>query len=773
MKFNQMKYIIKIIILTQLIISCHNINEKPVDLVYPYLDCANSRWFFFNSASRPFGMVNLSPDTEIDGAWGSGYRYHTDTVKGFSHIHAWQLSGVSVMPVSANYPTEKIKNDFYSKFSHKDEVVSAGYHKLKLERYNITCELTSTLRVGFHRYTFKKDANSKILINLGGKLGPSEIIFGEINLHDDNTLLGKVLNGPTRRRPKSTPVFFAIRLNKTIKSVDGWVNKDVFRDIKLISGEGAGAIINIDDYTSNELLMKVSISYVSAEQALLNMETELNHWGFDKVVDDSREEWNQYLSRIKVEGGTEQDRRRFYTDLWHALQGRRTISDVNGKYSDFTGDERKIKQIELDKNGKPKHRHFNFDAFWGAQWTLNTLWHLVYPEISEEFINSMLLYYKDGGLIPRGPSGGNYTYVMTGASTTPFIVSAYQKGIRGFNISLAYKGLKKNHMPGGIMCKAGYEHDTYFGGGLSHYIDNGFVPWPIPEGNFGDHQDGSGLTLEYAYQDWTLAQFAKVLWYKKDYEYFMARSINYKNVYDSISGWMRPKDINGKWKNPFDPYEYEEGFNESNSVQATWFVPHDLEGLAKLMGGKEKAVEKLNHSFEEAKKLNFTSGTSHAREKHPEYRRIPINYGNQPSIQTAFIFNKLNRPDLTQYWSRKVVEAAYSGLSPETGYNGDEDQGLMGSLNVLMKIGLFQLNGGTEENPEYQIGSPIFDKVTIKLNTDYYKGDHFIIKAINNNATNIYVNEVKLDNKKIQGFTIRHEDIVKGGKLILKMANKY
>ncbi len=291
----------------------------------------------------------------------------------------------------------------------------------------------------------------------------------------------------------------------------------------------------------------------------------------------------------------------------------------------------------------------------------------------KEFVQSFMQYYADGGLIPRGPSGGNYTYVMTGASATPFIVSAIQKGIVSENLEEIYEALKKNHLPGGIMGKAGYEHNTDLGGGLKHYIENGYVPYPIPEGNFGFHQDGASLTMEYAYQDWTLAQLAKKLGMEEDYQYFMKRALNYKNVYDSETTWMRPKDIHGLWLADFDPYNYEHGFNESNGAQSTWFVPHDLEGLAGLLGGKEKAVLKLNEQFEIAEKLGFTSGDAHDRELHPEYSSIPINYGNQPSMQTAQVFNYLDRPDLAQYWTRKVVDAAFSKLSPASGYNGDEE----------------------------------------------------------------------------------------------------
>ncbi|REG81919.1 GH92 family glycosyl hydrolase [Algoriphagus antarcticus] len=742
--------------------------ESPADLVNPYVDSKNSRWFFFNSATRPFGMVNLSPDTDTGGAWGSGYRYDSDSIKGLSHVHAWQLSGLSVLPVSG-IALDK-NTDFGSPFSHDSEIVKPGYHQLILDRYDIKVELTSTLRVGFHRYTFPKNSQQQVMIRLGGMLGPSDIIDGQLIQVDQTTLQGYLINGSTIRRPFNTAIFYAIKLNRPIAEITGWSDEGVTSTLRDIKGKNSGALLSFDN-SKDELLMKVGISYVSAEQAMLNLNTELAHWDFEKTQNESFEEWNSYLRRIKVEGATEKDRRRFYTDLFHALQGRRTISDVNGKYGDMTSGTLLAKQIPLDDAGKPKFRHFNSDSFWGAQWTINTLWHLVYPEITEEFVNSMLRYYQDGGLIPRGPSGGNYTYVMTGASSTPFIVSAYQKGIRGFDVEMAFEGLKKNHRPGGIMEKAGYEHKTSKGGGLSHYLNIGYVPWPTPEGTrFGFHQDGPSLTLEYAYQDWTLAQLAKALGDDASANEFLTRSENYKNTFDWESGWMRPRNVDGSWKMPFDAYEYNAGFNEANGSQATWFVPHALEGLAAMMGGKEKAIDRLNRSFEESEKLGFTSGTSHSQETHPEYRRIPINYGNQPSIQTAFIFHKLGRPDLTQYWSRAVVKAIYSDLSPENGYNGDEDQGLMGSLAVLMKIGLFQMNGGTEADPAYQIGSPIFDKITIALNPKYYPGKEFIIKTGGNSPTSVYVNSASWKNQNVGNMELSHSQITGGGELNLEMS---
>ncbi|MCV9927568.1 GH92 family glycosyl hydrolase [Flavobacterium sp. LS1R49] len=733
-------------------------NKSFVDKVYPQLDTDNSRWFFFSSASRPFGMVNLSPDTEINSDWGGGYKYTTDTIKGFSHIHEWQMSGVSVMPLTISTANKKsVFTDFYSKFSHENEKITPGYHFLFLDKYQITAELTSTKRVGFHRYTFPDNAQKAVLFNLNTILGPCDNTNGIIEKNSDYEFSGSLVLSTNFRRPKPLTVFFKIKFNAPIASIE----HDSSTNNYLVN-------LNKADKT---VLMKVGISYTSVENASNNMEQELPHWDFDKVVTDSKKEWNNLLGRIEVEGGTATDQRRFYTDLWHALQGRKMISDVNGAYPDNTGDKFRIGQLPLNKEGKPKFNQYNSDSFWGAQWTINTLWGLAYPEIMGEFVQSLMQYYKDGGMIPRGPSGGNDTFVMTGASTTPFIVSAIQKGIITEDLENIYTALKKNHMLNGIMGKAGYEHNTDSGGGLKYYINNGFVPYPIPEGEFGSHQDGASQTLEYAYQDWTLAQLAKKLKHDDDYNYFMARAKNFQNVFDKTTGWMRPKNVNGKWLENFDPYQYEHGFIESNGAQSTWFVPHDINGLVALMGGKEKAVEKLNSQFEEAQKLKFTSGTSHDAELHPEFSRIPINFGNQPSIQASFIFNFLGRPDLTQYWTRNVVKETFSGLSPSTGYNGDEDQGLMGSLNVLLKIGLFQMNGGTEANPEYQIGSPIFNKVSIQLNPDYYKGKKFVINANNNSASNIYIDAIKYNNLPVQNFHVSHQDITDGGELNLEMSS--
>ena len=745
--------------------------ERPVDLVYPLLDAANSRWFYFSSAALPFGMVDLFPDNNVNGEWDSGYRYREDSIRSFTHIHEWQLAGVAVMPVV--YDDDKLISVFKNKssyFSHKKEVVAPGYHKVVLERYDINAELTASNRVGMHRYEFQNAKQRGIIFELGGLLGPSEMIRGGFKKVGKSEIQGYTVNGATIRRPKDTPVYFHATFDQPIKAILLYHEGKV---LPFDSWDGvSGKILVVFESTSKPLSMKVGVSFTNEEGAAKNLASEIPHWNFGEVVIQAQKRWNEMLLRISIEGGSVQQRRRFYTDLWRSIQGRRVISDADGRYADMTGKEKVIRQVPLNKEGNPQFNMYNSDAFWGAQWTLNTLWQLVYPEIAEEFCNSFIEYYKNGGLIPRGPSGGNDTFVMTGASSTPFFVSAWQKGIRGFDITLAYEGLRKNHMPGGIMGKAGYEHNTSIAGGIEHYISKGYVPYPLTTWRqYGHHEDGAGMTIEYAYQDWTLAQLAKALGKKNDYDYFLKRSSNYKNLYNSANGFMQPKDSLGRWKDPYDPLLYDNGFIEGNGAQFTWFVPHDLPGLFSLMGGREKAVARLQQQFEWSAWHRFCNEHPEETPKFVDDRRTWLNYSNQPNMQAAYIFNHAGAPWLTQYWSREVVNQVFSGLSPYYGYSGEEDQGLMGALSTILKLGIFQMTGGCEEDPYYEIGSPLFESVTISLNPKYYKGKSFRIDARNNSSNNRYIRSATLNGKAINTFRIRHSDVVNGGVLSLEMSD--
>lgn len=752
-------------------------SKEPVDLIYPYLDSANSRWFFFSSAARPFGMVSLFPDTDLEGEWGSGYRYHSKQIKGFNHIHEWQLAGLSVMPLSSTQKLEQLKTDYYSDFSHAGEIVQPGFHQLKLDRYQIEVAITSTSRVGFHQYKYAANQPQQVLFQLGGLMGPSRLGHAEAKLQGKDVVAGYITNQGTERRTKPVKVYFYARFNQNVKQLDAWRGNMLFHNVSAINGDDAGLVVTLAG-SSKPTLLKVGISYVSVDNAKLNAETELPHWDFTKVKQQARQEWNNALSTIQISGGTEQQQRRFYTDLWHSLQGRRAISDVNGQYTDLSGTEAVVRQLPLDVAGKPKFNHHNSDSFWGAQWTIATLWPLAYPQIAADMGNSLLQYAKDGGFIPRGPSGGQDTLVMTGAPTTPFLVSNYQKGLyknqQDFDVKAAYNAMKHNHSSEGVMARAGYEHYSSTGGGMQYYLQRGYIPYPLPEteSNYGSHRRGSGQTLEYAFQDHALAQLATALGHADDAKLYSKRAQNYRNQFDSQTGYMRPRTIDGSWQTPFDPHEYENGFVEANPAQATWFVPHDIKGLTELMGGKNKLITRLDNDFKTAQKQGFTSGTAHAQETHEEYRRSPINYGNQPSMQTAFIFSAAGAPWLTQYWSRQIVDTVYSDLSPDRGYNGDEDQGLMGSLSVLMKIGLFQLSGGVEADPVYQLGSPLFDEIRIQLDPAFYPGKEFKIKTLNNGKNRPYINEIRLNGKVLQRSFLYHSEIINGGELVLQMSDQ-
>ena len=737
-----------------------------VDCVRPQIDTHNSRWFFFSSASRPFGMVNLSPDTWVRGSWTSGYLYDSTEIRCFSHIHGWQISGVPVMPTTGKMTGHLGMESYKSGFSHDTEIVKPGYHKVVLDKYGIEAELTSTRRVGMHRYKYPEGEKANVIFDIGAFLahGPTEKAY--IKKVSDYCIEGYSVMAPTNRRKKPFTVYFVAEFDQPMSEFGGWeiidkkkqlVKKDYFE------GKDVGGYVSFDEPRSNSVMMKVAISYVSIEQAALNMREELDHWNFDRVVRDSYREWENELGKIEVKGGTEQERIKFYTDLWHSLLGRRTFSDVNGKYIDNTGDEPVVRQVPLE-HGKPVRNTYNSDAFWGAEFNLNILWSMAYPKIMSEFVSTLVDYYHNGGMIARGPSGGNYTYVMVGDQAIPLIAAAYNKGIRDFDVEAAFEGSIKNSEPGGIRDHAGYE--TKANEYMKHYVEQGFVPEGIP-GNAG-HKEGCAMTLYFAYEDWCMSQFAKGLGKTETFEKYYDRSFNYRNVFDKTVGWMRPRTLDGSWLENFAPIGKgfnTKGFVESNSAIFTYYVPHNIEDLVDMIGGKEAFVKKLNKQFEMAAPMNFI--TDHG--KHAENW---VDYENQPSLHMAHLFSHAGAPWLTQYWVRRIKRDVFSDTTPYGGYNGDEDQGQMGAIGVLMAIGLFDVQGGASTDPHYEITSPIFDRITIKLDKRYYPGKEFVIETIGNSPENVYIQRVMFNGKEYDSFRLPHSEFVKGGKLVIYLGDK-
>ena len=739
-----------------------------VDLVNPFVDSHRSRWFFFSSACRPFGMVSLSPDTDTEHSWGSGYLYDSKQIRCFSHVHNWQMSGVAVMPTVGEFKGHLGMNAYQSAFTHDGEIAKPGYHKVKLTDYDITAELTSTMRVGFHCYTFPKSDASYILFDTGAFLAHGPTAYSEVWKVSDKEIAGWEMMERTGRRPKDTPVYFYAQLSKPMDKVVSWREGRIESNSnpERISGKNAGMAVRFKTEKDEKVMLKVAISYVSVEQARKNMLTELSRWDFEQVKQSSFSEWNDWLGRIEVEGGSREQQIKLYTDLWHALLGRHVVSDADGHYMDMTSDFPRIRQIPLGEDGKPLYNHHNFDAWWGSHWSLNILWSMAYPEVMDNFCNTMIDMYQNGGLIPRGPSGGNYTYVMIGDPAVSFFASAYNKGIRNYDAELAYEGLRKNAFVGGIRDHAGYEHSkTAYSGGMKYYEEWGYVPDGRKDVE-GMHTTGASMTLEYAYQDWCLAQMAKTMGKLQDYEFFMKRSKNYRNLWNPESGYMQPRGEDGNWLPYFDPLELTEkgGFCESNSAIYSHYVPHDMAGLIELYGGADQYVKRLNANFEKSESYGFFRSN---KTKEGNW----TDYGNQPGTGMAHLFSYAGAPWLTQKWVRKV-KAAYCDVTPYGGYRDDEDQGQMGALGVLMAIGLFEVDGGCAEKPFYEITSPLFDKVTIHLDNRYYSGKTFQIITKGNSTDNMYIQNASLNGKKWNKCWFYHEDFIKGGTLELKLGAK-
>ena len=741
----------------------HFMARRPIDWVDPLIDTGKPkvRWVFSASACRPFGLVRLSPDTDPVGVWGSGYRYFSRTIHCFSHIHAWQLSGVPVMPVTGAVEKPARIGEIGSSFSHDRETVRAGYHAVFLERYGIEVECTATERVGFHRYRFPDERVCSVVVDLGSELGPSRMSTARIQAVNPYELGGFVENAPTIRRPKPCRVYFVIRFDRAFESFAAWNNQGFKESPESMSGEGCGAGARFDSRGGSVLLMKVGLSYVSLDQARLNLDTEAPHWDFDRVRSQTEEQWNDWLGRIQIDGGTDEQRTKFYTDLWRSLQGGYLTNDVDGSYCDNTRARSVIRKIPTDDNGRPRYRRLEGDIFWGAHWSLSQLWGLAYPEIVSDWCNTLVGYYRDGGLIPRGPSGGGYTFVMIGSHSTAFIVAAYMRGIRTFDVETAYEGMRKNAFPGGLMSKAGYEYDTCSGGGIEYYLDRGYIP--EGRGLSGlNHIDGAAQTLEYAYDDWCLAQIAGALGREDDRRQFLERSTNYRNLFNPATGFLQPRNLDGSWLEPYDPLSMT-GWCEANGWQYTYYVPHDIPGLINLMGGNKAFTLKLNGAFEQAVPMDFYAPK-------PELRRDAayVNYGNEPGRFVAHLFNRAGAPWLAQKWTREVKERLFSSVGP-VGFCEDDDNGLAAATSALLAIGLFDIAGGAAREPVYEITSPIFDRVVIRLDQRWYPGKSFTIETKNNSRLNRYVQSTELNGESHRKPWFFHHQFAAGGRLTLHL----
>ena len=401
---------------------------------------------------------------------------------------------------------------------------------------------------------------------------------------------------------------------------------------------------------------------------------------------------------------------------------------------------------------------YGSDGFWITIWNLNQLWPLITPDITSNWVKSFLEIYDKGGWIPKGPTGIEYSGIMVASHQIAFIVGAYQKGIRDFDVDKAYEAVKKlQTVPGGPHEAGGVVGNRH----LRAYKELGYVP---------DEVGPVSNTMAYAFDDWSVGQFALALDNKKDFKYFTRRAFNYKNVFDPEVGYIRRKHEDGSWVDNFSPFGdvawLGSGYVEGNAWQYTYFVPHDMAGLVNLLGANEFNV-RLEKGFETSQPHHFNSEKLGSNSLHG-MGILPVNHGNQPNMQAAYLFNHSGKPWLTQKWVREIMDIYY-GSGPEDGWLGDEDQGQMGAWYVMSAMGLFQMDGGAAVKPVYEIGSPLFEKVSIKLDANYYAGKEFIIEAKNVSGDNRYIQSAKLNGKALDKPWFYHDELAGGGKLSLVM----
>ncbi len=725
--------------------------NDPLSWVDPYIETNRGRYFFFITGNRPFGMIGAAPHTRNKNQNGGGYNYNENEILGFGQIHCWMLSGIEVMPAGPSADPTRGEQGWKSGFSHDEEIVQPGYQRVYLQEPKTWVELTSTERVSFYRFTWTQAMQARILTNLGGYMGNSTMANADVQKISNTEFEGSFSS--IKRYwggPKDVRMFFVIQFDQPVGSFDGWKGKQMLTNIQTLQGDSAGIAARFNVNPGDQVKMKIAISYTSIANARKNLQAECTTWDFDAVKKESQEIWNQWLGKMEVKGGTREQKIKFYTDLWHVLLGRHKINDISGDYPDRTTGKRdgnftdaifKIKTVPKNPDGSLRFNMYNSDAWWLTQWNLNVLWGLAWPEVQDEMSASMIEYANNGGLLPRGPSGGGYSYIMTSCPATNLIVSTYMKGLLTKADPLhAFEVIKRNHLPGGMLGRA---EDIDF------YTKKGW--WP---GN-------AGITVEATFQDWGIAQMAKRLGKKKDYDFFLKRSQGWKYCFDSTQKLLFPKDRNGQFMH-HDPLNGN-GWVEANAWQGTWGVSHDIPGLAAMMGGNDALCEKLNYAFEQGAATDFVFA----------YSGGYVSYANQPGCSNAHLFNYAGKPWLTQYWVRRVKEQAYGGITPDLGYGGhDEDQGQMGGVSVLMAIGLFSITGNESSNPTYDITSPIFDEVTIHLDNRYYKGKQFVIKTHNNSAANCYIRKANLNGQLLETCWFSHDAFANGGMLELWMGDQ-
>lgn len=774
-----MKKILTLILGAAALASCSSgVNEEILGYVNPNIGTVHSRWFVYTPASVPFGMAKLGASTNgtygnVQGWEAVGYEDTHTSIDGFPCFHEFQVGGLSLMPVNGEVKTtparlENPQDGWRSTFDKSDEEAHPGYYSVLLKDYGIRAELTATKRVGFQRYTFPASESSHIIFNVGNREGESGNVRDSYAVCDGNVVSGYIVTEPEYVKKyqagATVCMYFYATLSKAPESVSGFqYYGSELKDGNSIQGPGAVLVLNYKTSENEQIDVKLGLSYTSVENAKANYMAEAENLSFDNARRSAAEDWSEQLSRIEVKGGSEDSRIKFYTGLYHCLLGRGLASDVNGAYPKNDGT---VGQIELGKDGKPVHNHYNTDAIWGGYWNLTPLWALAYPEYYNDWCASQLLVYKDAGWLGDGIACSKYVSGVGTNMVSIALAGAYNSGIRDFDIETMYAAARKDNLEWRDRIEGAGKMD------VRRFVEDGYVPY-VDDPGFVAYEKGATFsvshTLEYSFSAYATAQLAKQLGHEDDYRQLMELSDGWAKVFDDDLKLVRPRVPGGEWIDNFDPYESWRGFQEGNAMQYTFFVPQNPDSLIARMG-KDEFNERLDTIFTQARKTIFGGGKVAFAFSGLS---SPYNHGNQPSLHIPWLFNFSGKPYLTQKWTRLICDEFY-GTDGEHGYGygQDEDQGQLGSWYVLAAMGLFDVQGGACSEPTYQLGSPEFDEITVHLSKFNTKGGTFKIRAKGNSADAMYVQNATFNGKPLDRCWLYRDEVFNGGELVLQMGTE-
>ncbi|RUA08737.1 MAG: glycoside hydrolase family 92 protein [Flavobacteriia bacterium] len=708
--------------------SIDHTQSRLTDFVNPFIG-TDGPGNTYPGATVPFGMVQLSPDIGIPG-WDriAGYYYPDSIISGFSHMHltgtgAGDLYDILVMPTNSR-SSKKIKENGYrpySRYSHDKEEASPGYYSVDLQDFGIKAELTATRRTGVQRYTFPEDKRSAITIDLGYALNWDAPTDTYIKIVDKKTIEGY---RKSTGWAKDQRVFFVMKFSKPFMRYSLYSN-DTLQKTNQVKSKNTKIKLWFNTADKEQITIKTGLSTSNIEGAKKSLETEVKDKSFDQIRKEASDIWEKQLQKIEIETSDKEAKSIFYTMMYQSMLAPTLLSDTEGFYKGANG---KIEKAD----GFDRYDTF---SLWDTYRAAHPLYTILHQERFSDMIQSLLAHYKETGLLPVWSLQGNESNMMIGYHAVPVIVDAYFKGVKGFDKDLAYEACVKSANDSSRQ--------------IPEYIKLGYVPIDKENENWSVSK-----TLEYAYDDWCIAQFAKDLGKEEDYRYYLKRSENWRNVYDSASTFMRPRYKNGKFIDHFIAKEYTPYFCESNAWQYFWYVPQNVEGLITSVGGKVPFEQKLDSMFSfdplpEDKLPIFSTGMI------GQYA-----HGNEPSHHVGYLYNFIGKPWKTQKIIRQILDTQYKN-TPD-GHCGNEDCGQMSSWYVFSSLGFYP------ENPAqgiYNIGSPYFNKAILHLEN----GKTFTVEAKNNSKENKYIQSIELNGRGLNRTYLKHSEIMAGGKLIFEM----